>query len=208
MRAEDWLDDLETVGDYAAEKIGSTIGQTPVVKAMGQVLANPTPQEVGAQVTGLAKSASNTLQESFGGDPVDTAINYGPGAIGATIHKASKSLPIWWDEFIQTGNKPNKDGSIIVYHATTKDKARLIQKDGYLKRPQDAPDSYGVYFSTSKEAAKNYGDGTIIPIKVKPEDLEIDDVFPGTNRIDFKAKTKGGIYTPISIEKAEDFLDK
>jgi hypothetical protein len=114
-KAEDWLDDLETVGDYAAEKIGSTIGQTPVVKAIGQVLANPTPQEVGAQVAGLAKSASNTLQESFGGDPVDTAINYGPGAIASiykTFHGTASPVKAFKKEFLgsATGAKSAKEG--------------------------------------------------------------------------------------------------
>lgn len=88
-KAEDWLDDLETVGNYAAEKIGSVTKDMPIVKSLGAIAANPTRQEIGAQVGSLASATNKGLQESFGGDPVDMALNYGPNAMGTIVGKSA-----------------------------------------------------------------------------------------------------------------------
>lgn len=90
------------------------------------------------------------------------------------------------------------DGTITVYHATTKDKAGQIVKSGMLMRPGDAPDSYGVYVSSSPSVASDYGDGTLVKLRVKLSDLNPDDIFPG-RRMDFLIKTREGKYTPTEI---------
>lgn len=89
QKAEDWLDDLETVGTYAAEKIGDVTKDMPIVKALGNIAANPTKQEIGSQVAYLASATNKGLQESFGGDPVDMALNYGPNAMGTIVGKSA-----------------------------------------------------------------------------------------------------------------------
>lgn len=106
--------------------------------------------------------------------------------------------PQWADEFKTAGHKIDSDGTIVVYHATTAAKAKKILKEGVLRRPPDAPDSYGVYFSISPEVAEDYGDGTLVMLRVHVEDLFFDDYFP-SGRMDFHAKTRGGIYRPVEI---------
>ena len=103
------------------------------------------------------------------------------------------------DEIYDKGHTVNKDGTMTLYHATTKEKAPQIIKDKYLKRPPDAPDRYGVYFSTSPDVAENYGDGTLIKARIKVRDLNLEDVFP-SGRLDFQVNTRTGIYKPAKIE--------
>jgi len=108
--------------------------------------------------------------------------------------------PDWADEFEAYGNEIAPDGTIVVYHATTAAKAKKILEEGFLRRPANAPDSYGVYFSISPEVAENYGDGTLVKLRVPVEDLGLDDIFPSTGRMDFHARTYQGIYIPIELE--------
>ena len=107
--------------------------------------------------------------------------------------------PDWAEEFKGIGGRFNADGTVTLYHATTKDKAEQIIKEGVLRRPSDAPDYYGVYFSSSPSVAEDYGDGTLIRVRVKASDLHPDDVFPG-RRMDFNVPTTGGLYRPAGIE--------
>lgn len=215
-KAEDWLDDLETVGQYAAEKIGSTLGQTPVVKAMSQVLANPTPQEVGAQVAGLAKSASNTLQESFGGDPVDVALNYGPGAMGTIVPKSNflnaiKKKGITGDRFLdisdladeleKVGAKLHEDGTVSVYHRTTPQNAEQIVKTGKMFGKEDR-----LFFGTKPVGQiSGYGDA-VVETRLPIEKLELNDVFNGEAHLTYKKPISGTL--KANFIKAEDFLDQ
>lgn len=110
--------------------------------------------------------------------------------------------PDWAEEFVEQGHHIDRDGTIVVYHATTAQKAAQILKDKILKSPLDAPDSYGVYFSTSPDVAENYGDGTLVALRVRVEDLFYDDVFP-SGRIDFHAKTFGNRYHPVAVSAVE-----
>mgnify|MGYP001560576247 CR=1 FL=1 len=103
------------------------------------------------------------------------------------------------DEIKSVNGEINKDGTITLYHATTKEKAEEIIKSGILKRPEDAPDKYGVYAGTNASVSESYGDGTVVKIKVPIKDLNPDDIFPG-RRMDFSIITKGGKYKPISVE--------
>ena len=106
------------------------------------------------------------------------------------------------DELYEKGHVVNPDGTVTLYHATTKERSEQLLKDGYFKAAKDAPDNYGVYFSTSPEVAESYGDGTLVRVRVKLRDLNLDDAFPGKNRMDFQVNTRKGIY---SAEKIEPF---
>lgn len=106
--------------------------------------------------------------------------------------------PDWADEFEAAGHRIDRDGTIVVYHATTAAKAKRILKEGVLRRPWNAPDSYGVYFSTSPKVTENYGDGTLVKLRVRVEGLHLDDIFP-SGRMDFSARTYGGIYRPVQL---------
>jgi hypothetical protein len=106
--------------------------------------------------------------------------------------------PIWYEEFLDAGHRAARDGTVVLFHATTAAKARKIVKEGVLRRPPDAPDSYGVYFSTSPDVANEYGDGTLVVLRAPVEDLNISDAFP-SGRMDFYAKTFRGVYRPIAM---------
>ncbi len=60
------------------------LADMPIAKAIGGVIANPTPQEVGAQVAGLGKAISESAQKATE-NPVEAAIAFNP--IGAVIPK-------------------------------------------------------------------------------------------------------------------------
>lgn len=108
-------------------------------------------------------------------------------------------LPYWVNEFISVGGKINPDSlTVWLYHATTKEKAAQIVKDGVLRRPSNTSDTYGVYLSSSPSIWRDYGDGTVVPVKVRIKDLTPDDVFPG-RRMDFNIPTRHGIYRPVVI---------
>ena len=109
---------------------------------------------------------------------------------------------VWEDELNDAGGKIEPDGTVLVYHATTQNKAKMILDEGILRNPANTPDSYGVYFAAGKEAVEyaksSYGDGTVLPMKVLAKDLKIDDVAPG-RWVAFYAYTKNGIYRPVWI---------
>jgi hypothetical protein len=107
----------------------------------------------------------------------------------------------WADEFEALGGHIDPDGTVLLYHATTREGAEQILREGLLRRPPDAPDSYGIYLSSSPTVAQDYGDGTVIPVRVLAADIKPDDVFPG-RRIDFTARTLQGTYRPVAVGDA------
>lgn len=109
--------------------------------------------------------------------------------------------PFTIEEILDNGHEINPDGTIWLYHSTTKEKAEQILKDKFFKSPPHTPDSYGVYFSTSPDVSESYGDGTLIKALVRVRDLYLDDVFPGRDRLDFHVKTFGNRYKPVKVSK-------
>jgi hypothetical protein len=79
-----------------------------------------------------------------------------------------------------TGLAMNDDGTVTVYHHTSAANADKIKATGKLKSAGEPH----VYVTTEPGANTGYGD-TVVPIKVNPDDLELDDEFPG-GRKDFK----------------------
>lgn len=79
-----------------------------------------------------------------------------------------------------TGLPLNADGTVTVYHHTSKAAADAIRRTGILKADAE-PD---VYVTTRQETDTGYGD-TAVAIRVRPEDLQIDDEFPN-GRKDFR----------------------
>lgn len=118
---------------------------------------------------------------------------------GKRERRPTRSIrPIWAEEFESVGGRIDPDGTVLLYHATTRERADEIRRDGVLRRPADAPDSYGVYVSSSTSVGGDYGDGTVVPVRVRVEDITPDDVFPG-RRLDFRAPTIRGIYRPVAV---------
>lgn len=72
----------------------------------------------------------------------------------------------------------NEDGTVTLYHGTTRAGAGKIMRTGILRSAGEP----SVFLTTSLEAG--YGDGTLLAIDVDPELLRIDDEFPD-GRCDF-----------------------
>ena len=114
---------------------------------------------------------------------------------------AESEVDLWADELESVGGEILPDGTIWLYHATTKDKAKQIMEDGFLRTAPGAPASYGIYLSSSKTVAQDYGDGTLLATKVRAKDLAPDDLFPG-RRMDFLVE--GKTYRPIEIKPVNE----
>lgn len=100
-----------------------------------------------------------------------------------------------------TGLPLNLDGTVTVYHHTSKDKAERIAKTGKLVSAAE-PD---VYVTTRRETDTGYGD-TSIAIRVKPELLQIDDEFPD-GRVDYRINT-GKPAGSVAVEVGEYQLNQ
>lgn len=73
-----------------------------------------------------------------------------------------------------TGLPLNPDGTVTLYHGTTKAAAAEIVRTKLLKSDAERR----VYLTTDPTAETGYGDGTIVAVHVKPDTLELDDEFP------------------------------
>lgn len=113
--------------------------------------------------------------------------------------RSNPEPPVWLDEFLSVGGQLTPDGKkAVVFHGTTKAKASKALSEGLLRSPLDAPDSYGVYVSSSSNISRDYGDGTVLVLEVLLEDLHPDDVFPG-ERLDFSIPTRRHVYRPSAM---------
>lgn len=65
------------------------LADMPIAKAIGGVISNQTPQEVGAQISNLGSSASDTLQDATK-DPMNAVLNFAPMGMGTIIGKSAK----------------------------------------------------------------------------------------------------------------------
>lgn len=133
-------------------------------------------------------------------EAVEAAMTLLPMAAGAA--KVTKGLPVGAsiknvskiDE--ATGLPLNSDGTVTLFHHTNKAAAEQIQKTGKLKSSGEP----SVYLTTQKTADTGYGD-VVVPIRVKPSLLNLDDEFPN-GRMDFSidtGKPKGSV--PVTVEK-------
>lgn len=78
-----------------------------------------------------------------------------------------------------TGLPLNPDGTVTLFHHTNKNAAQSIKKTGVLKSAGEP----SVYLTTERTPTTGYGD-TVVPVKVNPSKLNLDDEFPG-GRLDF-----------------------
>ena len=104
----------------------------------------------------------------------------------------------WEDELVSVGGKVLPDDTVWLYHATKREIANEILKTGILKTAHGAPKEYGIYFGSNSSVGFDYGDGTVIPVRVKAENLHPDDIFP-ERRMDFMIKARE--YRPVEIGK-------
>ena len=101
----------------------------------------------------------------------------------------------------ETGLPINPDGTVTVYHHTSRQVAENISGTGQLISDGE-PD---VYVTSRRETDTGYGD-TAVPIRIDPSKLILDDEFPDDGRKDFRinvGKPKGSL-----IVEVEEFLNK
>lgn len=79
----------------------------------------------------------------------------------------------------------NPDGTVTMYHGTTKDAAQRIIQERKLMSAGE-PD---VYMTTDPMAG--YGDGTTVKFNIDPKHLNLDDEFP-SGRVDFRMPAAKG----------------
>ena len=100
-----------------------------------------------------------------------------------------------------TGLPLNPDGTVTVYHHTSRQAAESISNTRQLQSTAE-PD---VYVTSRRETDTGYGD-TAVPIRISPKQLILDDEFPGDGRRDFRInvkKPKGSVQVEV-----EDFLNR
>lgn len=129
-----------------------------------------------------------THEVSIGAEPVEA----GEASL------AQRARPDWADEFEAAGGKIDPDGTVLLYHGTTKESAASILSEGTMRSPADASEDYGVHFSTSPQIGEHYGDGSVVPVRVRVSDLSLEDAFPD-GRMDFKANTRGHSFRPVAV---------
>lgn len=107
-------------------------------------------------------------------------------------------VDLWLEEYKSVGGKVLPDNTVWLYHATSKAAADEIVKTGVLKAPPGTGKAYGVYAGSSPAVAESYGEGTLVPIRVKITDLHPEDIYPG-RRMDFRIASTS--YRPVEIGK-------
>lgn len=106
--------------------------------------------------------------------------------------------PYWLEDYLAAGHKLNRDGTVDLYHGTTRETAiKMVQTQKMLTAP-GAPAAYGVYLSTASDIGEKggYGDGSVVRVRCRVNDLELDDQFPD-GRMDFSVQQKA--YRPVRI---------
>lgn len=107
------------------------------------------------------------IRSAVEADQAEAARQYAQG--GETVDVDGVELPL------------NADGTVTLYHGTTKSGAAGIVRSKVLKA--DAEPS--VYLTTAQQSdGTGYGDGTVVAIDIMPDQLRIDDEFPD-GRADF-----------------------
>ena len=101
-----------------------------------------------------------------------------------------------------TGLPLNADGTVTVYHHTSAQRAEQIRSTGML-RSAGEPD---LYFTTTADTTTGYGD-TAVPIRVKPERLQIDDEFPD-GRTDYRVGAPAKGRRVRFVESGEGVLEQ
>jgi len=142
---------LRDVPNGPAKVLGETAGMLTPALAM----------QYAPQIASVAnKAISNAMAPQ--------SLNKQQGVIGL-----GKNLPpAWSDDFADIGGKLNSDGTVTVYHRTSKEAADSIRNSGVMRGAED-----GVFFSSSPTgAATGFGD-ELVELRIPASKLELDDLF-------------------------------
>jgi len=141
-------------------------------------LLGTAPDEVGGSVLdGSHQAQSSGANVGF---PLGLLAQMLPAA------KLTKGLPVGMSiKPLDYGLPVNPDGTVSLFHGTTKEAAKNILASKML-RSAGEPD---VYLTTAKDAG--YGDGTVVRVNADPKKLFVDDEFPN-GRVDFRMPARNG----------------
>jgi hypothetical protein len=162
-------------------------------------------QEVGGDFVYVGESVQKQAQEAFSGKkeakPVaetkgDAKESLGKRLKGDALLDAEDTLA----ELSDNGATINPDGTVVVYHRTSKEKADAIVKNNEMFGLED-----GVFFSTSEKGqAEGYGD-VVVKMNVPIEQIQIDDTFGNEAHVRIPTKKAN---QKISVAKFSPQLTK
>lgn len=188
-------DRLKKVQQFGAKPFGY---ENPPVEMLMNLLGVPAVQQTMERMAyGEPLTTGSGMTTKPRAEAVEAAMAVAP--VAGLLGKATKGLPVGAsvknvakvDEL--TGLPLNADGTVTVYHHTNKKAAEQITSTKKLKSAGE-PD---VYVTTEKEPNTGYGD-TVVPVRINPEKLILDDEFP-SGRMDFRIPSgKSGV--PIKLE--------
>ena len=163
---------------------GRALSGEPV--SYGDVLATAGMAQLGAAP--MRAPAGSLRSGAMGGRPpvtfddVARAMDEAPVVPPVTMQGADEILNLPDDEFV------------TLYHGTTKEGAEKIKQTGALKSAGEP----SVYLTTDPGGG-GYGDGTVVPVRVRRGLLQIDDEFP-SGRADFRIDLdRPGGSVPVQI---------
>ena len=134
-------------------------------------------QNVGGDILKVGPAVQQQAQEAFAGKEETKPAETKEGGAKESLGKRLKGDALLnaedaLDELSDNGATINPDGTVVVYHRTTKDKADAIVKNNEMFGLED-----GVFFSTSEKGqAEGYGD-VVVKMNVPIEQIQIDDTF-------------------------------
>jgi hypothetical protein len=188
-------DRLKKVQQFGAKPFGY---ENPPVEMLMNLLGVPAVQQTMERMAyGEPLTTGRGMTTKPRAEAVEAAMAVAP--VAGLLGKATKGLPVGAsiknvgkvDEL--TGLPLNADGTVTVYHHTNKKAAEQIASTKKLKSAGE-PD---VYVTTEKEPNTGYGE-TVVPIRIDPQKLILDDEFP-SGRMDFRIPSgKSGV--PIKLE--------
>lgn len=154
-------------GEFNAAPIALATAAGPAEKIIGDVVSAALPA-----VTSKLRQITGRPEVPLGAAPV-------PPPTVAPIQPSSMATARAPEQAIDILSLPD-DELVTLYHGTTKEAAEKIKQTGTLKSAGEP----SVYLTTDRTGG-GYGDGTVVPVRVRRGLLEIDDEFPD-GRMDFR----------------------
>lgn len=162
-----WQKGVDIAGRYSPT-LGALLQTTPT--ALGVALGAKPAMQTGRQVS---NSLGALQQRAIANASAPRTLNTGFRGQRGAINPSDFNLVT------------NPDGTVTMYHGTTKDAAQKILQDRKLISAGE-PD---VYMTTDPLAG--YGDGTVVKFNIDPKHIFLDDEFP-SGRVDFRMPAAKG----------------
>jgi hypothetical protein len=202
-------DDAQRILEAATSGLagGGAIAKTAQLAGKGAGLAKGYLDTIGKDLAGQMTSGLGSGAGSVGASQAATASGASPvvaqlaglggGLVGGGARPV-KGPVVKTSVHEDTGLPLNQDGTVTLYHGTTKAGADAITSTGKL---QSAGEPH-VYLTTDPNGG-GYGDGAVVAIKVNPNKINLDDEFPD-GRKDFSLSVgKPGGSVPVVVVGAK-----